>query len=146
LRPRSVADLTGLAFNDCACLGVLVRHCAEIRARDGSFALAAPQDAVCRTLAVTRPISWFGVHDTVGQAVAGARIGYDIRPSARRQGHATAMLATALPVASGLGIDPALLTCDQDNIGSWKVIEANGGALVDQQGGRLRYWVPTSSR
>jgi anti-anti-sigma factor len=43
-RARSVADLTGLAFIDCACLGVLVRHSAEIRVRDGSFALAAPQD------------------------------------------------------------------------------------------------------
>jgi predicted acetyltransferase len=76
----------------------------------------------------------------------GGHIGYDIRPSARRQGHATAVLAAALPMASGLGIDPALLTCDQDNIGSRKVIEANGGVLADQQGGRLRYWVPTSSR
>ena len=30
---HSVADLTGLAFIDCACLGVLVRHCKEIRRR-----------------------------------------------------------------------------------------------------------------
>jgi predicted acetyltransferase len=76
----------------------------------------------------------------------GGHLGYDIRPSARRQGHATALLAAALPVASRLGIDPALLTCDQDNVGSRKVIEANGGVLADQQGGRLRYWVPASSR
>jgi anti-sigma B factor antagonist len=72
-RPRSVADLTGLAFIDCACLGVLVRHDAEIRARNGSFALAGPQDAVRRALSVTRLISWFEVHDTVGQAVARKR-------------------------------------------------------------------------
>ena len=72
-RPRSVADLADLAFIDCACLSVLVRHSAEIRARDGSFALAGPQSAVRRALAVTRLISWFEVHDTVGQAVAGGR-------------------------------------------------------------------------
>jgi anti-sigma B factor antagonist len=72
---RSVADLTGLAFIDCACLGVLVRHCAEIRARDGSFALAGPQGTVRRALSVTRLISWFEVHDTVAQAVAGRRQG-----------------------------------------------------------------------
>jgi anti-sigma B factor antagonist len=72
-RPRSVADLTGLAFIDCACLGVLVRHSAEVRARDGSFALAGPQSAVRRALSVTRLIAWFEVHDTVGQAVAGGR-------------------------------------------------------------------------
>jgi anti-anti-sigma factor len=32
-RARSVADLTGLAFIDCACLGVLVSYCKEIRGR-----------------------------------------------------------------------------------------------------------------
>jgi predicted acetyltransferase len=74
----------------------------------------------------------------------GGHIGYGIRPSARRKGHATAMLAAVLPVAHGLGVDPALLTCDEDNIGSRKVIEANGGVLADKQDGRLRYWVPTS--
>jgi anti-anti-sigma factor len=73
-RERSVADLAGLAFIDCACLGVLVRHSAEVRARDGSFALAGPQGAVRRVLFVTRLIAWFEVHDTVGQAVAAGRL------------------------------------------------------------------------
>lgn len=72
-RPRSVADLTGLAFIDCACLSVLAWHCAEIRARGGSFALAGPQGAVRRVLSVTGLISWFEVHDAVGQAVAAGR-------------------------------------------------------------------------
>jgi predicted acetyltransferase len=74
----------------------------------------------------------------------GGHIGYDVRPSARRRGHATAMLAAALPVARGLGIDLALLTCDEDNIGSRKAIEANGGVLDGELRGMLRYWVPTS--
>jgi predicted acetyltransferase len=74
----------------------------------------------------------------------GGHIGYDVRPSARRRGHATAMLAAALPVAAGLGIGPALITCDADNTGSRKVIEANGGVLEDERGGKLRFWVPTS--
>jgi len=74
----------------------------------------------------------------------GGHIGYDIRPSARQRGHATAMLAAALPVARSLGIDAALLTCDEDNIASRKVIEANGGELEDKRDGKLRYWVPTS--
>jgi predicted acetyltransferase len=73
----------------------------------------------------------------------GGHIGYDIRPAARRRGHATAMLAAALPVARGLGIDRALLTCDVDNIASRKVIEANGGVLEDKRGDKLRFWVPT---
>ena len=73
----------------------------------------------------------------------GGHIGYDVRPSARRRGHATAMLAAVLPHAKELGIDPALVTCDTDNIGSRKVIEANGGVFEDERSGKLRYWVPT---
>ncbi|WP_026257930.1 GNAT family N-acetyltransferase [Actinopolymorpha alba] len=74
----------------------------------------------------------------------GGHIGYDVRPTARRRGHATAMLRGALPVAHDLGIDSALVTCDTDNVGSRKVIEACGGVLEDERSGKLRYWVPTS--
>jgi predicted acetyltransferase len=73
----------------------------------------------------------------------GGHIGYDVRPSARRRGHATAMLAAALPHVYAMGIDPALITCDVDNIASRKVIEANGGALENELEGKLRFWVPT---
>jgi predicted acetyltransferase len=73
----------------------------------------------------------------------GGHIGYDVRPSARRRGHATAMLRDALPVARSLGIESALLTCDADNVASRKVIEHNSGVLEDQRGNKLRYWVPT---
>ena len=73
----------------------------------------------------------------------GGHIGYVVRPSARRQGHATGMLAAALPVAYDLGIDPALVTCDTDNVASRKVIEAVGGVLEDERDGKLRFWVPT---
>jgi predicted acetyltransferase len=74
----------------------------------------------------------------------GGHIGYDVRPSARRRGHATAMLAAALPVAGELGIDPVLITCDEDNVGSRKVIEANDGVLEDVRAGKLRFWAPAS--
>lgn len=74
----------------------------------------------------------------------GGHIGYAVRPAARRCGHATAMLAAGLRVASQIGVDPALLTCDESNVASRKVIEANGGALEDRRGEKLRYWVPTS--
>ena len=73
----------------------------------------------------------------------GGHIGYGIRPGARRRGHATAMLAAALPLAARLGIEKALITCDFDNVGSRKVIERNGGVLEDCRGGKLRFWVPT---
>jgi predicted acetyltransferase len=74
----------------------------------------------------------------------GGHIGYGVRPSARRRGHATAMLAASLPIANRLGIGFALLTCDDTNVASRKVIEACGGVLEDKRGQKLRYWVPTS--
>ena len=73
----------------------------------------------------------------------GGHIGYDVRPSARRRGHATAMLAAALPRAHAMGIDPVLVTCDVDNVASRRVIEANGGVLENELQGKLRFWVPT---
>jgi predicted acetyltransferase len=76
----------------------------------------------------------------------GGHIGYVVRPSARRKGYATAMLAESLPIAADLGIDPALVTCDTDNDASRKVIEACGGEFEDQRNGKLRYWVPTQLR
>lgn len=74
----------------------------------------------------------------------GGHIGYDVRRTRRREGHATAMLRAALPVARGIGIDPALITCDVTNLASRKVIEANGGALETEYQGKLRFWVPTT--
>jgi predicted acetyltransferase len=74
----------------------------------------------------------------------GGHIGYDVRPSARRRGHATEMLRQALFIASELGIDPALITCNVDNVGSRSVIERNGGVLEDERRGKLRFWARTS--
>jgi predicted acetyltransferase len=73
----------------------------------------------------------------------GGHIGFDVRPTARRQGHGTAMLKAALPKASELGLQHVLITCDEDNLGSRGVIEANGGVLEFAGDGIRRYWVAT---
>lgn len=73
----------------------------------------------------------------------GGHIGYDVRPTARRKGYATAMLREALPIARELGIRQALVTCDVDNVASRKVIESAGGVLEDERKGKLRFWVRT---
>lgn len=75
----------------------------------------------------------------------GGHIGYAVRPGARRQGHATAMLRAALPLCRQLGIDRALVTCDTTNTASRKVIEANGGEFEDRRGVKLRYWIRTGN-
>ena len=73
----------------------------------------------------------------------GGHIGYAVRPSARRRGLATRALGLMLPIAAEHGIDPALVTCDDTNVASRRVIEANGGVLEDLRNGKLRFWVPT---
>ncbi|WP_353508684.1 GNAT family N-acetyltransferase [Intrasporangium sp.] len=75
--------------------------------------------------------------------VVGGHIGYAVRPSARRRGVATAALRLALDLAARLGIDPALVTCEEDNVASARTIEANGGVQEDVRGTSVRYWVPT---
>lgn len=73
----------------------------------------------------------------------GGHIGYAVRPSARGQGHATAMLREALVVARVVGLERVLLTCDVDNSASRRVIVANDGELEDRRGGTLRFWIET---
>ncbi|MDR6415663.1 GNAT family N-acetyltransferase [Pseudarthrobacter sulfonivorans] len=73
----------------------------------------------------------------------GGHIGYSVRPSARRRGHASAALAAALPIARQLGITRALVTCDDTNAGSRATIEKNGGVYEDTRNGKRRYWIDT---
>jgi predicted acetyltransferase len=81
---------------------------------------------------------------------AGGHIGYVVVPEFRRQGYATAMLRLALQFAHDrIGLDRVLVTCDDDNVGSIRTIEHNGGVLEDVVSGsdadkpKRRYWIDT---
>jgi len=77
----------------------------------------------------------------------GGHIGYSIRSSQRRKGYGTLALKLALEKARELGLHKVLVTCDIDNIGSNKIIQANGGVLentVEAGEGnppKNRYWI-----
>lgn len=72
----------------------------------------------------------------------GGHIGYAVRPSRRREGHAAAGLRAGLALLGEVGVSQALVTCDDDNVGSWRTIEGAGGVLEDVLDGKRRYWVP----
>jgi predicted acetyltransferase len=74
----------------------------------------------------------------------GGHIGYHVVPGQRRRGHATQMLAQAKPVCRQLGLTEILVTCAEDNIGSRRAIEANGGTLDRVVDGEAHYRLPTS--
>ena len=77
----------------------------------------------------------------------GGHIGYNIRPSQRRKGYGTLILALSLEKARMLGIRRVRVTCDTENIGSVRIIENNGGILsgygISPRSGKQtsQYWI-----
>jgi predicted acetyltransferase len=77
----------------------------------------------------------------------GGNIGYGITPSRRRQGYGRLILALALEECRRIRLERVLVTALAANLGSVRIIEANGGRLEDEidapsGDGRLRrYWI-----
>lgn len=77
--------------------------------------------------------------------IMGGHIGYGVRPSERGKGYAVTMLKLGLEIAHDRDIEKVLITCDDSNIPSYKVIEKCGGVLEntvlhDEKMNR-RYWI-----
>ena len=80
----------------------------------------------------------------------GGHIGYGINPKYWQQGYGTQLLKLGLEKTKELiKEDNVLITCDDDNIGSYKIIEKNGGVLEnkvintdeDETFLTRRYWI-----
>ena len=83
----------------------------------------------------------------------GGHIGYVVVPEYRRQGYATEILRQSLEMARTLlGLKRVLVTADDDNVGSIKTIEKNGGVLESIVTGsdgatpKRRYWIATADQ
>lgn len=73
----------------------------------------------------------------------GGHIGYAVRPRARRRGIGGVLMQAGLNDLAARGVASALVTCDDDNVASYRIIESAGGLLEDVVEGKRRYWVPT---
>ena len=77
----------------------------------------------------------------------GGHIGYSISPSERKKGYGKIILKKTIEEAKKLGMHDLLLTCNDENIGSIKIIEHNSGILEnkvfekDDNNTIRRYWI-----
>ena len=81
-------------------------------------------------------------------ALRGGHIGYVIRCSEWNKGYGTRMLSLALEKAKAMGLEKVLITCNDTNLASARVMEKNGCILQDKvevpdESGTMlvrRYW------
>jgi predicted acetyltransferase len=105
----------------------------------GTFLLADVGGAVVGRVSVRHELNdWL--------ASEGGHIGYGVLREHRRRGYASEILRQSLVVARAVGVDRVLVTCDDDNVGSAAVIEANGGVRDAErplagEAPMRRYWI-----
>lgn len=86
---------------------------------------------------------------TESSSKTGGHIGYTVNPQYWRMGYGKKILKMALQYKDLIEEEEILMTCDDDNVGSYKIIEANGGQLEnkveDEDCGEKfltrRYWI-----
>ncbi len=67
--------------------------------------------------------------DTPYLSQVAGHIGYDIRPSQRRKGYGVLQLALGLEEARKIGLKRVMISCNETNLASARVIEKNGGVF-----------------
>lgn len=62
----------------------------------------------------------------------GGHIGYAVARNYRQKGYATEMVRQGIEFCRKLGLPSILVTCTDENVPSWKIIERFGGELQDR--------------
>ncbi len=101
-----------------------------------------------------RVIGVIALRHTLTERLArfGGHVGYEVRPTSRRQGLATAMIRELLLTERARTMGRILVTCAPTNTGSRRAIEANGGVLqgivfveeVNRE--TCHYWIDVAAR
>ena len=119
----------------------------QLEVKDTSDGLVPDSTFFCLDTERNRFVGAVNIRHSLNDALLknGGHIGDGVRPSERRKGVATKMIALALEECKKLGIDKVLMVCDKDNIGSAKSIIKNGGVLENEiaEDGVIeqRYWI-----
>ena len=102
-------------------------------------------DAFCGTI----NLRFASVGEDLPEHVSG-HVGYSVVAWKRGGGRATRALALILPVARAAGLARVMVTCDEDNAASQRVIEKNGGTRIADgppfragEPVKRRWWVAT---
>lgn len=113
----------------------------------------APQDFVCYTVywAVyeNEVVGRISIRHELNEFLSkmGGHIGYIVRPSYRKLGLATQMLKNILSTDRARSIGKLLVTCDENNFASEKVIIKAGGVFQDyfentnERPRKKRFWI-----
>lgn len=62
----------------------------------------------------------------------GGHVGYAVSPKHRHKGYATEIFRQGLKACQNLGLEKILITCGNDNVPSWKIIEKFHGSLENR--------------
>ncbi len=122
-------------------------YCENLEVKDTSGGLVPDSTFFCLDEERNIMVGAVNIRHYLNEALLrnGGHIGDGVRPTERRKGIATQMIALALEECRKLGIKKVLMVCDKENIGSAKSIQRNGGVLeneVEVDGVmEQRYWI-----
>ena len=122
-------------------------YCDNLEVRDTSDGLVPDSTFFCLDEERNIIVGAVNIRHHLNEAllINGGHIGDGVRPSERRKGIATKMIALALDECKKLGLEGVLMVCNKENVGSAKSIQKNGGILeneIEVDGVvEQRYWI-----
>ncbi|WP_018750866.1 GNAT family N-acetyltransferase [Paenibacillus sanguinis] len=120
-------ELRALSENDDIEIYEMIR---EIGLGENGFTTNLPEGYVFQTIywmfVDDRPVAYGKLKHQLNERLKeyGGHIGYIVRPTERGKGYGKAFLSELMNVARNIGLDELLITCDETNVRSRKVIES----------------------